>query len=74
VNGGVVHTTGDITNSTFVGNPAVSGLGGAMAIQATGAVTLENVTIANNPSTCNGVCFASVFEYQGDHIFANGFA
>jgi hypothetical protein len=58
VNGDVVHTTGDITNSTFVGNQAVHGLGGAMAIQATGAVTLENVTIAGNTSTCNGVCFA----------------
>lgn len=58
VSGGVVHTTGDITNSTFVGNQAVNGLGGAMAIQATGAVTIENVTIANNTSTCGGVCFA----------------
>lgn len=57
-NNGVVHTTGDITNSTFAGNRAINGLGGAMAIQATGAVTLENLTIANNTSTCNGVCFA----------------
>jgi len=58
LDGSIVHTTGDITNSTFVGNQAISGLGGAMAIQATGAVTLENVTVANNTSTCNGVCFA----------------
>jgi hypothetical protein len=63
---GVVHTTGDITNSTFVGNQAINGLGGAMAIQATGAVTLENLTIANNTSTCNGVCFAGGIANDAD--------
>jgi hypothetical protein len=56
--GAPVHTTGDITNSTFVGNQALNGLGGAMAIQATGNVTLESLTIANNSASCNGVCFA----------------
>jgi hypothetical protein len=56
--GHVVHTTGDITNSTFVGNRAVNGLGGAMSISATGNVLIENVTIAANTSTCNGACFA----------------
>lgn len=56
--GNIVHTTGDITNSTFVGNQALNGLGGAMAISATGAVTLQNLTIANNSAVCNGVCFA----------------
>ena len=55
---GTAHTTGDITNSTFVGNQAVHGLGGAMAISATGAITLQNLTIANNTAVCNGVCFA----------------
>ena len=56
--GNVVRTTGDITNSTFVGNQALHGLGGAMAISATGAVMLQNLTIANNTSVCGGVCFA----------------
>jgi len=56
--GNIVRTTGDITNSTFVGNQALNGLGGAMAISATGAVTLQNLTIANNSAACNGVCFA----------------
>ena len=52
-------TSGDITNSTFVGNKAVNGLGGAMSIQVKAAVTLQNVTIANNTATCNGSCFAA---------------
>lgn len=56
--GNIVHSTGDITNSTFVGNHAFNGLGGAMAISATGAVTLQNLTIADNTAACNGVCFA----------------
>ena len=56
--GAPVHTTGDITNCTFVGNQALNGLGGAMAIQATGTVALQNLTIANNSASCGGVCFA----------------
>ena len=55
---GTAHTTGDITNSTFVQNRANNGLGGAMAISASGAITLENLTIANNTALCNGACFA----------------
>ncbi|MGA9332803.1 MAG: choice-of-anchor Q domain-containing protein [Rudaea sp.] len=54
--GGVLD--GEIVNSTFVGNTANSGLGGAMSIQAvTGTLTLQNLTIANNSAPCS-VCFA----------------
>jgi hypothetical protein len=49
---------GSIVNSTFVGNIANTGLGGAMSIQgATSALTLENLTIAHNRAPCS-VCFA----------------
>lgn len=54
---GDVVTSGDITNSTFAGNLARAGLGGAMNLQATGGLTLQNLTIANNSAPCN-VCFA----------------
>lgn len=54
---GNVITSGDITNSTFTGNVARTGLGGAMNLQATGGLTLQNLTIANNSAPCN-VCFA----------------
>ena len=52
--GGVL--TGDITNSTFENNVAVTGLGGAMTIQAATSLTLQNLTIANNQAKCS-VCF-----------------
>jgi hypothetical protein len=54
--GGVLE--GSIVNSTFVGNIARTGLGGAMSIQAATALTLQNVTIANNLALCDG-CFAA---------------
>jgi hypothetical protein len=54
--GGVLE--GSIVNSTFVGNVARTGLGGAMAIQQATSLTLENVTIARNTAPCD-VCFAA---------------
>jgi hypothetical protein len=54
--GGVMN--GEISNSTFSGNIARNGLGGAMAIQAVSSLTLENLTIANNSAPC-AVCFAA---------------
>ncbi len=54
--GGVL--TGSIVNSTFVGNTARGGLGGAMSIAAATALTLQNVTIARNTAPCD-VCFAA---------------
>jgi hypothetical protein len=53
--GGVLQ--GSIVNSTFVGNVANNGLGGAMSIQGATALTLENLTIARNSAPC-AVCFA----------------
>jgi hypothetical protein len=54
--GGVLE--GSIVNSTFVGNTARGGLGGAMSIQAATSLLLENVTIARNTAPCS-VCFAA---------------
>ncbi|HEX5124776.1 MAG TPA: choice-of-anchor Q domain-containing protein, partial [Rhodanobacteraceae bacterium] len=54
--GGVLE--GSIVNSTFVGNTARTGLGGAMSIAAATSLTLENVTIARNTAPCD-VCFAA---------------
>ncbi|HEY0231615.1 MAG TPA: choice-of-anchor Q domain-containing protein [Dokdonella sp.] len=54
--GGVLQ--GSIVNSTFVGNIAQSGLGGAMSIQGATALTLQNLTIARNSAPCD-VCFAA---------------
>jgi len=54
--GGVLE--GSIVNSTFVGNVARTGLGGAMSISAATSLTLENVTIARNTAPCD-VCFAA---------------
>jgi hypothetical protein len=53
--GGVL--TGDITNSTFAGNIARSGLGAGISIEGATSLTLENLTIANNSAPCS-VCFA----------------
>lgn len=53
--GGVL--AGAISNSTFTGNVATSGLGGAMSISGAAALTLQNLTIARNHAPC-GVCFA----------------
>ena len=54
--GGVLE--GSLVNSTFVGNVARTGLGGAMSIADASALTLENVTIARNAAPCD-VCFAA---------------
>jgi len=54
--GGVLE--GSIVNSTFVGNTARGGLGGAMSIAAATSLTLENLTIARNTAPCD-VCFAA---------------
>jgi hypothetical protein len=53
---GLVLTSGDITNCTFSGNIARTGLGGAMNLQASGSLLLQNLTIANNSAPC-AVCF-----------------
>lgn len=54
---GAVTTGGEIVNSTFSGNVARNGLGGAMALQNSGALLLQNLTIAGNRAPCGG-CFA----------------
>jgi hypothetical protein len=53
--GGVLQ--GSIVNSTFVDNIASHNLGGGMWISGATALTLQNLTIAGNRSTCD-VCFA----------------
>lgn len=53
----LVRASGDITNSTFVGNIARTGLGGAMNLRGSGGLVLQNLTIANNAALCD-VCFA----------------
>ena len=64
--GGVLE--GSIVNSTFVGNTAQSGLGGAMSISQATALTLENLTIARNTAPCD-VCFAAgIANDSGDHL------
>jgi hypothetical protein len=67
--GGVLE--GSIVNSTFVGNTARTGLGGAMSIAAATALTLENVTIARNSAPCD-VCFAAgIANDSGDVLTLN---
>ncbi len=67
--GGVL--SGDITNSTFAGNVARTGLGGAMSIQAATSLLLQNMTIADNQATCN-VCFdAGIANDTGTHLTMN---
>ena len=56
-NHGATTTGGLIVNSTFVGNLARTGLGGAINLGATGGVTIQNTTIADNRADCS-VCFA----------------
>ena len=55
---GLIRTSGQIVNSTFVGNRARSSLGGGIGISATGALLLQNLTIADNTAECP-VCFAA---------------
>ncbi len=54
---GAVASGGEIVNSTFSGNIARNGLGGAMNLQGSAALLLQNLTIAGNRAPC-GVCFA----------------
>jgi len=55
---GLIRTSGEISNSTFVGNRARTSLGGGIGISATGALLLQNLTIADNTAECS-VCFAA---------------
>ncbi len=57
VGANLITTGGTIINSTFVGNLARTGLGGAMNISSTGTLLLQNLTIADNRADCS-VCFA----------------
>ncbi len=54
----LIRASGDITNSTFSGNIARTGLGGAMNLQGSGGIVLQNLTIADNRAVCD-VCFAA---------------
>jgi hypothetical protein len=54
---GLIRVGGEIVNSSFAGNLARSGLGGAMNLQGSDPLLLQNVTIANNRADCP-VCFA----------------
>jgi hypothetical protein len=54
---GGIAAAGSIVNSTFTGNLARTGLGGAINIGATGGVTIQNSTLADNRADC-AVCFA----------------
>lgn len=55
--GTLIRASGDISNCTFVGNIARTGLGGGMNLQGSGGLVLQNLTIANNVAQCS-VCFA----------------
>lgn len=54
----LIRASGEISNSTFVGNIARTGLGGGMNLQGSGGLLLQNLTIANNLAQCD-VCFAA---------------
>ncbi len=54
---GGTAASGSIVNSTFTGNRARTGLGGAINMAASGGVTIQNSTIADNRADC-AVCFA----------------
>jgi hypothetical protein len=54
---GAISTGGEIINSTFTGNIARNGLGGAMNLQGSAPLLLQNLTIAGNRAPCS-VCFA----------------
>ena len=54
----LVRAAGDIVNCTFQGNVARTGLGGAMNLQGSGGIVLQNLTIAGNRAEC-AVCFAA---------------
>lgn len=54
---GLITVGGEIVSSTFFGNIARNGLGGAMNLQGTAPLLLQNLTIAGNRAPCS-VCFA----------------
>lgn len=54
---GLIRIGGEIISSTFEGNLARTSLGGAMNLQGTDPLLLQNLTIANNRADCD-VCFA----------------
>ncbi len=54
---GGTTASGLIVNSTFTGNRARTGLGGAINMAASGGVTIQNTTLADNRAECP-VCFA----------------
>ncbi len=54
----LIRASGEISNSTFVGNTARTGLGGAMNLQGSGGLVLQNLTIADNVAACD-VCFSA---------------
>lgn len=54
---GLVRVGGEIVNSSFTGNLARTGLGGAMNLQGSDPLLLQNLTIAGNRADC-AVCFA----------------
>ncbi len=54
---GLIQIGGEIVSSTFDGNLARTGLGGAMNLQGSAPLLLQNLTIANNRADCD-VCFA----------------
>ena len=49
---GLITSGGEIVSSTFVGNIARDGLGGAMNLQGTAPLLLQNLTIAGNRARC----------------------
>ncbi len=54
---GAVAVGGEIVNSTFEGNLARTTLGGAMNLDGSNPLLLQNLTVANNRADC-AVCFA----------------
>lgn len=56
-NHGGTPASGVIVNSTFHGNIALNGLGGAINLGATGGITIQNSSIVDNRADC-AVCFA----------------
>jgi hypothetical protein len=54
---GLIRVGGEIVNSTFAANLARNGLGGAMNLQGSDPLLLQNLTIADNRADCD-VCFA----------------
>jgi hypothetical protein len=60
------NASGEIVNSTFQGNVARTGLGGAMRIESTRPITLRYLTVAENRAECD-VCFHAGISLGGGH-------